>query len=93
MKGGMTMFVSKKEFDKYKIETDTSFKILTDRLEAYHRVSGDLHLSSLKQNKECLVESQKTREIFVDVVMTLLNDPYIARRVFERSRSVKEKEE
>ena len=87
------MFVSKKEFDKYKIETNTSFTVLADRLESYNRGSNEFYLSSLKQNKECLVESQKTREIFVDVVMLLLNDPYIARRVFERSRSVKEKEE
>ena len=86
------MFVSKKEFDKYKIETNTSFPDLTDRLESYNRGSNEFYLSSLKQNKECMVESQKTREIFVDVDMTLLNDPYIARRVFERSRSVKEKE-
>lgn len=87
------MFVSKKEFDKYKIETNTSFTVLTDRLEAYRRGSSDFHLSSSKQIRECLAESQKTREIFVDVVMLLLDDPYIARRVFERSRSVKEKEE
>lgn len=87
------MFVSKKVFDKHKTETDTGFKVLSDRLESYNHCSNEFYRSSLKQIKECLVESQKTREIFVDVVMTLLDDPYIARRVFERSRSVKEKEE
>jgi hypothetical protein len=87
------MFARRKEFREHKIATDASLKALTDRLEFYNRGSNEFYRSSLNQNKECLAESQKTREIFVDVVMTLLNDPYIARRVFERSRSVKEKEE
>lgn len=83
------MFVSRKEFDRLKAELDTHRSFTLERMDFYNSSNKIFNNEYSRQVKECLAECQKTRELFVDIVMLLLDDPYIERRVFERHREAK----
>ena len=83
------MFVSRKEFNRLKAELETQRRGMSDRMDFFNSANKLFNEKYSQQVKECLVECQKTRELFADIIMLLLDDPYIERRVFERHREAK----